>query len=84
MVNASDEEITRQVAERLSKDTRLRSAKIDVRTDAGVVTLKGEVPNIVVSGRASEMAHEVPGVHAVKNELSFAAARAAGSDRVDN
>jgi hyperosmotically inducible protein len=72
-VEAKDDDITRQVKDRLSRDMQLKKADIDVRTDAGVVTLKGEAPNIGVSARASEMAREVPGVRAVKNDLTLAA-----------
>ena len=45
--------------------------KVDVRTDAGVVTLTGEVPSIIAAARASEMARSVAGVKSVKNELTF-------------
>ncbi len=65
---ANDKDINRQVARRLLEDPRLK--KVDVRTDAGVVTLKGEVPTITDSARASQIAREVPGVRAVKNELN--------------
>lgn len=44
---------------------------MDVRTDAGVVTLTGQVPTISASAKASEMARGVPGVRSVKNELTF-------------
>jgi osmotically-inducible protein OsmY len=45
---------------------------LDVRTDAVVVTLTGQVPTIGASAKASEMARGVPGVKSVKNELAFA------------
>lgn len=67
--DVSDQEITRQVEGRLAKTTQL--TKIDVRTDGGVVMLTGAAPNIGASARASELAREVPGVRAVKNELIF-------------
>jgi hyperosmotically inducible protein len=67
-VNASDADIEKQVETRLSRDTQLKS--VDVRIDAGVVTLTGEVPSITASARASEMARAVSGVKAVKNELT--------------
>jgi hyperosmotically inducible protein len=67
-VETTDKEITRRVHDRLSKDARLK--KIDVRTDAGVVTLTGQVPNIGVSARASELARGVAGVRSVRNDLS--------------
>ncbi|HEV8441041.1 MAG TPA: BON domain-containing protein [Methylomirabilota bacterium] len=70
-VDATDKEITRHVQDRLSKDARLKGAKIDVRTDSGVVILTGEVPNISASARASELAREVRGVRSVKNDLAY-------------
>jgi hyperosmotically inducible protein len=68
-VDASDKEITRQVEGRLSKDVQLK--KVDVRTDGGKVILTGTVPSIVASARASELAHDVAGARAVKNELTY-------------
>jgi len=68
-VDASDSDIAKAVGTRLAKDTQLK--KVDVRTDAGVVTLTGEVPTIGASAKASEMARGVPGVRSVKNELTF-------------
>lgn len=73
-VAANDKEITKAIESRFSKDSQLK--KIDVRTDAGVVVLSGEVPNISVSAKASEMAHRIDGVKAVKNELRVAQAKA--------
>ncbi len=73
-VTADDKAITKAVESRFSKDAQLK--KIDVRTDAGVVVLSGEVQNISVSARASEMAHRVDGVKSVKNELRVAQAKA--------
>ena len=73
-VQADDKQITKSVETRFGKDSQLK--KIDVRTDAGVVVLSGEVPNISVSAKASEMAHRVEGVKAVKNELRVAQAKA--------
>jgi hyperosmotically inducible protein len=68
MVDAKDGDIDKAVKARLSKDAQVKG--VDVRTDAGVVTLTGEVPNIVASAKASEMARNVPGVKSVKNELT--------------
>jgi hyperosmotically inducible periplasmic protein len=65
----SDKDITRQVEARLAKTTQLTG--IDVRTDGGVVMLTGAAPSIGASARASELAREVPGVRAVRNELTF-------------
>jgi len=68
MVDAKDEDIDKAVENRFSRDTQLK--KVDVRVDAGVATLTGEVPSIMVSAKASEVARSVPGVKWVKNELT--------------
>ena len=67
-VDATDKDIAKTVETRLKKDTNLK--KVDVRADGGVVTLTGEVPNLSMSARASEMARGVGGVKSVKNELT--------------
>ena len=72
-VTADDKAITKSVESRLSKDPDLK--KVDVRTDAGVVVLSGQVANISAAARASEMAHKVDGVKAVKNELRTSQAK---------
>jgi len=68
-VDANDAQIKKQVQARFAKDAQLK--KVDVRSDAGVVTLKGEVPTIMAGAKASEAARSVPGVRSVKNELTF-------------
>ena len=68
MVDAKDEDIDKAVETRFSRDAQLK--KIDVRVDAGVATLTGEVPSIMVAAKASEVARGVPGVKWVKNELT--------------
>jgi osmotically-inducible protein OsmY len=68
-VDTTDAQITKQVESTLARDAQLK--KVDVRTDAGLVTLKGEVPTIVASAKASETARSVPGVRSVRNELTF-------------
>jgi osmotically-inducible protein OsmY len=68
-VDASDSDIAKAVGTRLAKDTQLKT--VEVRTDAGVVTLTGQVATIGASAKASEMARGVPGVKSVKNELTF-------------
>jgi len=68
-VKSNDADITKAVETRLKNDAQLK--KVDVRADAGVVTLTGEVPSINASAKASEMARGVPGVKSVKNELTF-------------
>jgi len=73
-VTADDKVITRSVESRFSRDPELK--KIDVRTDAGVVVLSGQVANIRVAARASDTANKVEGVKAVKNELRVNQAKA--------
>ena len=68
-VDANDKDIAKAIETRLSKDSQLK--KVDVRTDAGVVTLTGQVPTIGASAKASEMARGVAGVKSVKNQLTF-------------
>lgn len=68
-VDASDKDIAKAVGDRLHKDPQLK--KVDVRADAGVVTLTGEVPSVTASAKASEMARQVPGVRSVRNEVAF-------------
>jgi osmotically-inducible protein OsmY len=69
VTDISDQDITRQVEDRLAKTDQLTG--VAVRTDAGVVMLTGAAASIGASARASELAREVPGVRAVKNELAF-------------
>jgi hyperosmotically inducible protein len=69
-VDVNDKDIAKAVETRFGKDSQLK--KVDVRTDAGVVTLTGQVATIGASAKASEMARGVPGVKSVKNELAFA------------
>ena len=68
-VDAKDSDIAKAVETRLSREGDLK--KIDVRADAGVVTLTGEVPTITASAKASEVARGVDGVRSVKNQLTF-------------
>jgi Putative peptidoglycan binding domain/BON domain len=57
------------VKDRFKADPKLKS--LDVRTDNGVVTLQGKLPNITDSARASQMAREVPGVRSVRNDTTY-------------
>ena len=68
-VDAKDSDIAKSVETRLSREGDLK--KVDVRADAGVVTLTGEVPTITASAKASEVARGVNGVRSVKNQLTF-------------
>ncbi len=71
-----DEAITARVKEHIAKDatlmkdSRLKDADINVHTNAGVVSLTGEVPDITTSAQASWTTRQVPGVKSVKNDLT--------------
>jgi len=67
-VDTTDKDIAKSVESRIGGDASLK--KVDVRADGGVVTLTGEVSSLAASAKASEMARHVPGVKAVKNELT--------------
>lgn len=70
-VDTDDKAIMRMVAQRLKKDRQLKTAKINARVDSGIVTLTGEVKSLALSSRASEILSDVPGVRAVRNDLSY-------------
>ena len=69
-VEDKDEAITERVKKQIAKDSQLKKANIDVQTNAGVVSLSGEVPNIKTSAQASWTAWKVAGVKSVKNDLT--------------
>jgi hyperosmotically inducible protein len=72
-VQAEDTAITASIKERITKDkdARLEKAGIGIQTNAGVVSLTGEVPDIITSAHASWTARQVPGVKSVKNDLTL-------------
>ena len=65
-----DEAITARVKEHFAKDAHLKKADIAVQTNAGVVSLTGEVKDIMTSAHASWTAWFVTGVKSVKNDLT--------------
>jgi len=70
-VDTDDKAITSMVEQRLKTDPQLKGAKINARVDSGIVTLTGEVKSLMVSSRASEVLSNVPGVRAVRNDLTY-------------
>lgn len=68
-IDATDSSVKTGVEKRLKQDARLKKSSIDVRVDKGVVTLTGDVDNLMSRARASELARGVPGVRSVQNEL---------------
>jgi hyperosmotically inducible protein len=70
LVEEKDEAITARVKEHFAKDAHLKKADIAVQTNAGVVSLTGEVRDIMTSANASWTAWFVSGVKSVKNDLT--------------
>lgn len=71
MVDRQDDQIVKDVKRGIKNDARLKKADIDVRAEKGIVTLTGKAPSLETSVRASEVARRVPGVRAVRNELTL-------------
>jgi hyperosmotically inducible protein len=69
-IDDKDEAITARVKEQIAKDAYLKTAGIQAQTNAGVVSLSGEVSNLMTSAQASWTAWQVPGVKSVKNDLT--------------
>jgi hyperosmotically inducible protein len=65
-----DDAITARVNEQIAKDAQLKKAGIRAKTNAGVVSLTGEVQDLTTSAQASWTAWQVPGVKSVKNDLT--------------
>ena len=65
-----DEAITNRVNEQIAKDASLKKAGIRVQTNAGIVSLSGEVLDLMTSAQASWTAWQVSGVKSVKNDLT--------------
>lgn len=69
-VDDSDDMIAERVEKALDKDDALRKADIDVKVNAGVVTLMGEAPDMMAKAKASWLAWKLPGVKSVTNDLT--------------
>ena len=65
-----DDAITARVNEQIAKDSHLKKAGIHAQTNAGVVSLTGEVQDLMTSAQASWTTWQVPGVKSVKNDLT--------------
>jgi hyperosmotically inducible protein len=70
VLETKDETLTAHVKEDMAKDSDLKNADIAIQTNAGVVSLTGEVSDIMTSANASWIAWQVPGVQSVKNDLT--------------
>jgi hyperosmotically inducible protein len=69
-IDDKDDAITSRVNEQIAKDAYLKKAGIHAQTNAGVVSLSGEVQDLMSSAQASWIAWQVPGVKSVKNDLT--------------
>jgi hyperosmotically inducible periplasmic protein len=69
-VEYKDDAITTRVKEDITKEPRLQGLNIDVKTNDGVVSLSGEVPDLITSADASWTAWKVPGVKYIRNDLT--------------
>ena len=67
---AKDSALTTKVHTALANDVGMKTlTKVNVDSEKGVVTLKGEVDSADTKRRAEEVAKRVSGVSSVKNEL---------------
>jgi osmotically-inducible protein OsmY len=69
---AGDAALTAKVKTALANDVGLKTLKIDVDANSGVVSLKGQVDNDDTKKRAQEIAEKVQGVTWVQNQLTVA------------
>jgi hyperosmotically inducible periplasmic protein len=70
-IDRQDDQIVTDVKQAITKDASLKKADINVRAEKGIVTLTGKAPSLETSVRASTVARWVPGVRAVRNELTL-------------
>jgi len=68
-VEEKDDVITERVKKQMTEDKNFTD--VGVQTNAGVVSLNGEVKDITTSAQASWTAWNVPGVKSVKNDLTL-------------
>jgi hyperosmotically inducible protein len=69
-IDDKDAAITIRVNEQIAKDAHLKDSGIRAQTNAGVVSLSGEVADLMTSAQASWKVWQVPGVKSVKNDLT--------------
>jgi hypothetical protein len=69
-----DDRILEEVCDRLTEDERLDACDIEVKVDAGEVTLNGRVESREAKRRAEDVAESVSGVKHLQNNLRVRAA----------
>lgn len=65
-----DEAIAKRVNAQIEKEPALKKTGIRAQSNAGVVSLSGEVADLMASAQASWIAWQVSGVKSVKNDLT--------------
>jgi osmotically-inducible protein OsmY len=68
-VERSEEQIRLDVLKALAGTEQINAAAISIQVDSGTVRLAGEVDNQAQKEMAESITHNVPGVHAVENNL---------------
>ncbi|MDB5987085.1 MAG: hypothetical protein JWR16_2138 [Nevskia sp.] len=66
----ADTAITAKVKAKFADDTRLKTSKVSVTTNNGVVTLTGSAPSSDAKSAAAELAQTVDGVKSVDDEIA--------------
>lgn len=69
--NVDDAKITASVKAKLAGEKMATLTKVDVDTNKGTVYLTGNVENMAVKARATELAQQVSGVREVVNNLKI-------------
>src|ERR1700761_7663960 len=69
-----DSSTTAKVKMALDKDDTTKHQDIHVKTQAGIVTLRGRVASSAVSDRAQQLAEQTSGVKSVRNKLMITTA----------
>ena len=64
-----DGALTAKIKSKMALDDTLKSRGIDVTTDAGIVTLTGDVPSAAEHERAVQLARETAGVKSVRDRI---------------
>lgn len=77
-VDLEDAALTAAVKGRLAADPRVSALNINVDTQNGIVTLKGNVENAVAKGAAEEIARTTEGVGDVVNVITIGPVGAQG------
>lgn len=79
----TSEGITDAIERELRFDRAVPENAIDVSTVAGIVTLKGQVPNLLAKRQAARLAETVKGVRSVSNQLQVAAPQGLSEVRLE-